>query len=164
MAFFYRECGTKRCLRYVHCRCYFNYLCQIILHMVAAEKEKLSGLNSFRSLISGGGAGVFSTVICAPLDVAKVRMQVQGSLGISKYTGTVSAIQLIYREEKLQGLFKGLGPALMTVPLFWSIYFHTYERMKVGCNSFSRSFFLSSGSFGIVETISLHFKFLQYLL
>lgn len=80
----------------------------------------------------GAGAGALCTVICCPLDVAKVRIQVQGKIGVMKYstTNTFSAISAIAKEEGIRGLYKGLGPALLTVPLFWSMYWCTYNRVK----------------------------------
>lgn len=74
--------------------------------MAKTEKSEGKGL---RSLLAGMGAGVATACICCPLDVAKVRMQVQGSLGITKYSGSLSAINVIFKEEGLKGLFKGLG-------------------------------------------------------
>lgn len=82
-------------------------------------------------LISGAGAGLICSVLCAPLDVAKVRMQVQGSLGIKKYKGgVISTITKIYREEGIRGPFKGIGPALITAPLFWGVYWPLYGHLK----------------------------------
>jgi len=58
-------------------------------------------------------------------------MQVQGTVGIDKYSNLTNSLRLIYAEEGARGMFRGLGPALMTVPLFWGIYFYSYEYMKV---------------------------------
>lgn len=96
---------------------------------VAQTKE---GNPALRSLLSGAGAGVVCTLLCAPLDVTKVRLQVQGALGGKKYSGGVfTSIRKIYVEEGLKGVFKGVGPALVTVPLFWGVYWPIYDRMKV---------------------------------
>ena len=83
------------------------------------------------SVISGVGAGLACTITCAPLDVAKVRMQVQGSLGVKKYDGVLSSVARIYKEEGARGLFRGVGPALITIPLFWGVYWPIYNRLKV---------------------------------
>jgi len=85
----------------------------------------------FRNLVSGAGAGVICTCLCAPLDVAKVRAQVQGSLGTMQYRGLAQTLRKIHLDEGVAGLYKGLGPALCTVPLFWGIYWTSYERLKV---------------------------------
>eukprot|EP01031_Cornospumella_fuschlensis_P026223 gene26222-31678_t len=99
-------------------------------------------------LLSGAGAGAICSVLCAPLDVAKVRMQVaytwnrlftcmlllqvQGSLGLHKYTGGVlQTLRTIYKEEGWRGSFRGVGPALITIPLFWGVYWPIYDHVKV---------------------------------
>jgi solute carrier family 25 folate transporter 32 len=77
------------------------------------------------------GAGFVCTLICAPLDVVKVRQQVQSQVGTQKYTGNVlSIISRIYSEEGIRGVFKGVGPALLTVPIFWGVYWPIYDSMK----------------------------------
>ena len=99
---------------------------RIIISNLTAELDVLI------THMKGAGAGALSTVICCPLDVAKVRIQVQGKIGILKYsaTNTISAVSTIAKEEGMRGLYKGLGPALLTVPLFWSMYWCTYNRVK----------------------------------
>lgn len=87
--------------------------------------------NYFDSLIAGALAGLMCTITCSPFDVAKVRVQVQGSLGKIKYHGSFFSIsKLIYKEEGYKGFFKGIGPALCTVPLFWAIYWSSYDTFK----------------------------------
>ncbi len=90
-----------------------------------------SSSSSLHSFLSGAGAGVVSSILCCPLDVAKVRIQVQGTLGIHRYTSTFHTLKLIMKEEGIQGCFRGLGPALCNVPLFWSIYFFSYDQLKM---------------------------------
>ena len=85
---------------------------------------------SLHSFLSGAGAGAVSSILCCPLDVAKVRIQIQGTLGIQRYTTTLGTLKLIMKEEGMRGCFRGLGPALCNVPLFWSIYWCTYDQLK----------------------------------
>lgn len=54
--------------------------------------------------IAGAAAGCISRVIVAPLDLVKIRLQVQlepvlGGSPISKYTGFTNAIATVLREE-----------------------------------------------------------------
>jgi solute carrier family 25 (mitochondrial folate transporter), member 32 len=96
------------------------------------EKSTLGKNQLLISFLSGAGAGVACTLLCAPLDVAKVRLQIQGSLNLSKYGGgIIPIIRTIYAEEGLSGVFRGVGPALLTIPLFWSVYWPMYDRIKV---------------------------------
>lgn len=99
-----------------------------------------SGRNNLSSslvaLISGAGAGIACSILCAPLDVAKVRMQVQGSLHMHKYSTASQTLKLIFKEEGIRGCFRGLGPTLVTVPLFWSIYWTTYDALKESLSRF----------------------------
>lgn len=70
------------------------------------------------------------TLVCSPLDVAKTRLQVQSIIGVHKYSGLVSTLKTIWAEEGMRGLYRGLEPSLLTVPLFWGIYFPIYSGVK----------------------------------
>ena len=85
------------------------------------------------NLISGYGAGVICTCLCAPLDVVKIRLQVQGSLGISKYHGLMPTLRTIYQEEGIRGCYRGLSP--VSVPTL--CYF---RRRGIGLVQYSLSF------------------------
>lgn len=94
----------------------------------AKTEEEYFPLTNF---VSGAGAGGISTILCAPLDVAKVRVQVQGSLNSTKYQGMFNTLNKIYTEEGVRGWYRGMVPALCTVPMFWGIYWTSYENMKI---------------------------------
>eukprot|EP00048_Salpingoeca_helianthica_P018050 m.240444 g.240444 ORF g.240444 m.240444 type:complete len:336 (+) comp23382_c0_seq1:2-1009(+) len=79
--------------------------------------------------IAGAGAGVVTTVVCCPLDVAKTRVQVQASLGYRKYSGLFDTMRTIWLEEGMRGFYRGLEPSLLTVPVFWAVYFSAYEKL-----------------------------------
>eukprot|EP01147_Barroeca_monosierra_P010413 gene10413-2544_t len=82
--------------------------------------------------LAGAGAGVINSVLCSPLDVSKLRQQLQGRFVSEKpkYHGVFSTIFTIYKEEGARGLFRGLKPSLLTMPLFWALYFPVYNSMK----------------------------------
>lgn len=90
-------------------------------------------LATYHSLIAGIGSGTICTLLCSPLDVTKIRLQIQGAFAnrAPKYSGSLLNIsRTIYREEGIGGFYKGLTPALCTVPLFWGIYWSTYDQAK----------------------------------
>jgi len=88
--------------------------------------------NFVSSLISGVGSGSLASVVCAPLDLVRTRMQVAGGLeGKSAHNAKIiKSIHEIYLSDGVRGCFRGLGATLATVPAFWGIYFPLYEGFK----------------------------------
>lgn len=70
--------------------------------------------------------------IAGPLDVLKIRLQSQvikpGE--IPKYHGTVSGLQIIWKEEGIRGLFRGLGATTIAYIADRAIWFATYNHLK----------------------------------
>lgn len=94
--------------------------------------------SDYRPWISGvlGGAG--STIMLYPLDLVKVRLQVnedptgnqKGQLTRQRRT-IVSTIRGVVRHEGIPGLYQGLTPALLGSTLSWGGYFYLYEGIKL---------------------------------
>jgi len=55
-------------------------------------------------MLAGSIAGMASKTILQPLDLVKVRLQVQDGKGINEYRGVIHAIQTILRTEGFLGL------------------------------------------------------------
>jgi Mitochondrial carrier protein len=81
------------------------------------------------ALIAGVGSGALSSVICAPLDLIRTRLQVRGDLNLGDMT-LRRAFTEIMDKEGPRGYFRGLGASLLTVPSFWGVYFPLYDDMK----------------------------------
>lgn len=60
-------------------------------------------------VVAGGLAGAVSRIVVGPLDVVKIRMQVQlepvHTGGTSKYTGVAQAMRTILKEEGIRVRF-----------------------------------------------------------
>jgi solute carrier family 25 folate transporter 32 len=83
------------------------------------------------TLVAGMGSGALSSVICAPLDLVRTRMQVWGDVGAgASQTTPMNAIKEILLKEGWRGTFRGVGATLVTVPLFWGVYFPLYDETK----------------------------------
>ena len=54
-----------------------------------------------------------------------------------KYNSLVQAINLIYKQEGFNGLFKGYATTSLLIPLNYVIYFDLYERFKVATRKFT---------------------------
>ena len=91
-----------------------------------------SSSDALAKALAGTGAGVVATVLCSPLDVAKTRIQVQSSAHgqAARYSGVVSALATILREEGVAGWYHGFTPAVCSVGVFWTVYFPCYDMGK----------------------------------
>ncbi len=89
-------------------------------------------------LLAGLAGGITSTAALHPIDLIKVRLQVQhvafGDAGSGshhqRYKGIVHAARLILKEEGLRGFYKGVVPGMAGSGLSWGLYFFFYERLK----------------------------------
>jgi len=73
-----------------------------------SSQKQQSKLTVYDHTLAGGLSGVFSRLILQPLDVAKIRMQLQVEAKTSrKYSGLLNLTFLMAREEGLASLWKG---------------------------------------------------------
>jgi len=78
-------------------------------------------------VLAGGGAGASQVLFTNPLEIVKIRLQVQGEGG--KGIKGAGAMQIV-RELGFAGLYKGAGACLLRDIPFSAIYFPTYAKMK----------------------------------
>ena len=71
-------------------------------------------------MVAGSIAGMAAKTILQPLDLIKVRLQVQDGKGANEYRGVVHAVQRIVKEEGALGLYRGLTPNLVAAGVSWS--------------------------------------------
>lgn len=75
----------------------------------------------------GGIAGLVNSVVSIPVEHIRIKMQIQGTKLIKKYTGSVDCLMKIYRENGIKGVYHG---GMSTVPrelIAYFFYFGTYE-------------------------------------
>jgi solute carrier family 25 aspartate/glutamate transporter 12/13 len=75
--------------------------------------------------LAGGIAGMCQVVATNPMEIVKIRMQVQGTAGIAK-----QSIGEIVKELGVTGLYTGLRATLLRDVPFSIIYFSTYGFVK----------------------------------
>ena len=68
--------------------------------------------------------------ITIPLDTVKVRLQLAGSSGESKYKGLLGTMKTIIREEGPTAFFKGLSSGLCRQIVFCSIRIGLYDTVR----------------------------------
>ncbi|KAF3456201.1 hypothetical protein FNV43_RR00851 [Rhamnella rubrinervis] len=106
---------------------------------------------AFIDASAGAIAGGISRTVTSPLDVIKIRFQVQleptsswalerrNLFGPSKYTGMLQATKDIFREEGLPGFWRGNVPALLMVMPYTAIQFTVLHKLKSFASGSSKS-------------------------
>eukprot|EP00581_Thalassiosira_minuscula_P017957 CAMPEP_0183732028 /NCGR_PEP_ID=MMETSP0737-20130205/37249_1 /TAXON_ID=385413 /ORGANISM="Thalassiosira miniscula, Strain CCMP1093" /LENGTH=379 /DNA_ID=CAMNT_0025964919 /DNA_START=421 /DNA_END=1557 /DNA_ORIENTATION=- len=114
---------------------------------VDARQRLVERQNFASSLIAGVGSGSLASVVCAPLDLVRTRMQVAGGLEKGKQSAKIiKSIYEIYLLDGARGCFRGLGATLATVPAFWGLYFPLYEGLKSRILEWSSQYGYGNGS------------------
>jgi len=97
----------------------------------------LSSTNQFSHsvhFIAGGGAGMIAAGLTNPLDVAKTRLQTQGDMSVickgKRYRGMLGTLRVIWIDEGIRGLTRGIIPRMMFHSFSASILWTTYEYFK----------------------------------
>ncbi|QCE13254.1 mitochondrial thiamine diphosphate carrier 2-like isoform X1 [Vigna unguiculata] len=100
---------------------------------------------------AGALSGAVSRTVTSPLDVIKIRFQVQleptSSWTLlrkdlstpSKYTGMLQATKDIFREEGMRGFWRGNVPALLMVMPYTSIQFTVLHKLKTLASGSSKT-------------------------
>ena len=90
--------------------------------------------------IAGAVGGVASGIVSCPLDVIKTKLQAQGGFrapagpsgtsGTVVYEGMLGTARVIWRDEGLRGMYRGLGPLILGYLPTWAVWFTVYGKSK----------------------------------
>ena len=107
---------------------------------MGGSSEKQQGkqtIGAFTHAMAGAFAGGVSRVVVAPLDVVKIRMQVQvepvSGMSGGKYRGIVQCATTILKEEGARGLWAGTVPALFLWVPYTAIQFASLGEFRKRC-------------------------------
>ncbi|KAK0639029.1 mitochondrial carrier domain-containing protein [Cercophora newfieldiana] len=81
-------------------------------------------------LVAGGSAGACQVVFTNPLEIVKIRLQVQGEVAKSVDGAPKRSAMWIVRNLGLVGLYKGASACLLRDVPFSAIYFPAYAHLK----------------------------------
>lgn len=82
-----------------------------------------------------------SGLVTCPLDVIKTKLQAQGGFRAQnggaqaaasrvEYSGMLGTARVIWKEEGLKGMYRGLGPIILGYLPTWAVWFTVYGRSK----------------------------------
>nr|XP_006815177.1 PREDICTED: mitochondrial thiamine pyrophosphate carrier-like [Saccoglossus kowalevskii] len=104
--------------------------------MVGFDSEAKGTLSGWEYATAGALSGVITRCLVQPLDVLKIRFQLQVeplSSKSAKYSGMVQAVRTISHEEGLVAFWKGLVPVQLLCFMFGAVQFLAFERItKLG--------------------------------
>ncbi|KAI9849694.1 MAG: mitochondrial aspartate-glutamate transporter agc1 [Sclerophora amabilis] len=81
-------------------------------------------------LLAGGTAGACQVIFTNPLEIVKIRLQVQGEIAKNVEGAPRRSAMWIVRNLGLVGLYKGASACLLRDVPFSAIYFPTYNHLK----------------------------------
>lgn len=116
--------------------------------------------------LAGAAAGAIQCVICCPIELAKTRMQMQGT-GEKKssrklYKNSLDCLARIYKREGLWGVNRGMVTTLIRETPGFGFYFLSYDVLtrSLGCEPNDRymipKLLFAGGMAGIVSWISTY--------
>uniref|UniRef100_A0A061R7A1 Solute carrier family 25 member 38 n=1 Tax=Tetraselmis sp. GSL018 TaxID=582737 RepID=A0A061R7A1_9CHLO len=87
------------------------------------------GLSPGAAALAGGCARALSAAALCPVTLVKTRLEY--GRGEQMYRGPVMAVRQIYTAEGARGLFRGLGPTILTNAPFSGLYYMFYTQLQV---------------------------------
>jgi solute carrier family 25 carnitine/acylcarnitine transporter 20/29 len=90
-------------------------------------KQNPNQLSLLQLASCGGIAGLANSVVSIPVEHIRIKMQVEGTKLIKKYTGSWDCLKKIYLEHGIHGIYKGGLPTLPREAISYFFYFMIYE-------------------------------------
>jgi solute carrier family 25 carnitine/acylcarnitine transporter 20/29 len=78
--------------------------------------------------VAGTGAGLFQTILLAPIENVKIRLQAQTDF--KHFRGPMHCLSTLYQQFGIRGIYKGMVPTLWRDSWSYGVYFAAYEATK----------------------------------
>ncbi|XP_043929675.1 mitochondrial basic amino acids transporter [Protopterus annectens] len=95
--------------------------------------------NAWNQFLAGCAAGAIESFICCPMELAKIRMQLQGTGEVKSkskvYKNSWDCLTKIYRKEGIRGMYRGMTATFIRETPALGVYFLTYDCLTryLGC-------------------------------
>jgi solute carrier family 25, member 38 len=124
------------------------------------DEEGKPALPALRTFSLGAFSRATAAVVFCPITVVKTRMEYGAVSGV-RYRNTLHALVTIGRQERLRGLFSGLGPTLLRDAPYSGLYLvmFTHLRDRLDAAGYSGSphlSFLAGALAGSLATFATH--------
>ncbi|KAH8596507.1 mitochondrial folate transporter-like protein/carrier [Bisporella sp. PMI_857] len=111
------------------------------LPITAFEQFCMKRSDSTFNALAGATGGLASGIVTCPLDVIKTKLQAQGGFRAQQansskiptnivYRGMVGTARVIWKDEGLRGMYRGLGPIILGYLPTWAVWFTVYGKSK----------------------------------
>ena len=94
------------------------------------KDQNTGNISVLGEVVSGGTAGASQVIFTNPLEIVKIRLQVQGEAAKLNPAHVRIGAGTIVKELGIKGLYKGAGACLLRDIPFSSIYFTAYSHLK----------------------------------
>ncbi|KAK0635905.1 mitochondrial carrier protein [Bombardia bombarda] len=119
--------------------------------LTLVERWAVRASTSQFNALAGAIGGFTSGIITCPLDVIKTKLQAQGGfaavqkgrhVGHAKvYEGLVGTASVIWKQEGIRGMYRGLGPIIMGYLPTWAVWFTVYNKSKLWLGQYYKNQF-----------------------
>ncbi|XP_075978796.1 mitochondrial thiamine pyrophosphate carrier-like [Anticarsia gemmatalis] len=111
-----------------------------MVQVVALESQT----SVYQAAVAGAFAGAFTRAVAQPLDVVKIRfqLQIEPIKNGSRYTSMLQAVAAIVKEEGVATLWSGHVPAQFLSISYGILQFSVYEKLTQLCQRSDPQFFL----------------------
>lgn len=116
--------------------------------LTSLERFAFYASDSQFNALAGAIGGFTSGVVTCPLDVIKTKLQAQGGLKSVQrgrhvghhqvYKGLFGTASVIWRDEGLRGMYRGLGPIILGYLPTWAVWFTVYNKSKTWIGQYQR--------------------------
>ncbi|XP_002665132.2 mitochondrial basic amino acids transporter [Danio rerio] len=143
-----------------------TFINAIVFGVQGNAMRMLGSDTPLHQFMAGAAAGLIQSVICCPMELAKTRMQMQGtgekSLSRRLYRNSLDCLIRIYRRQGFRGINRGMVSTVIRETPGFGIYFLTYDTLtrSLGCEAGDRfivlKLLLAGGASGIASWISTY--------
>ncbi|KAL0165316.1 hypothetical protein M9458_041069, partial [Cirrhinus mrigala] len=117
-----------------------TFINAIVFGVQGNTMRRLGEDTPMNQFLAGAAAGAIQCVICCPMELAKTRMQMQGtgekkSSSRKVYKNSLDCLARIYQREGLRGVNRGMVTTLIRETPGFGVYFLAYDLLtrSLGC-------------------------------